>query len=148
MSDNNYWRKINLDILTSIGQEMDQDEKDGKYLEATMLQFCLVETELRYCILRKIEHYLEAERLTKYYASETTNFATLINHLELLQGKPELISSLRKYNTSRVEIVHKIMFFSNVTELQKKAEIAYKIGLETLKLLVNEVNNIEELIEK
>lgn len=141
MSDNNYWRKVNLGVLNSLGQEMDWDEKNGKYLEAVMLQFCLIETELRYCILRKIEQFPENERLIKYYTSEKTNFAALIDYLELLQGKPNLVSFLRKYNTRRVEMVHKVMFFSSIVELQKNAEVAYKLGIETLGLLVDEVNN-------
>lgn len=117
------------------------DKKNGKYLEAVMLQFCLIEAELRYCILRKIEQYPENEGLIKYYSSENTNFAALIDYLELLQGKPRLVSSLRNYNARRVKIVHKIMSFSSIAELQKNAEFAYKIGMETLKSLVDEVNN-------
>lgn len=140
MSGNNYWKKVNLKILDSLGQEMGSDAKNGKYLEAVMLQFCLIETELRYCILWKLDHFPEDERLVKYYSSEMANFASLIDYLELLQGDPKLISSLRKYNGSRVEIVHKIMFFSSVAELQKRAEDVHKMGLETLKLLVDEVN--------
>lgn len=140
MSGNNYWKKVNLDILASLGEEMDSDAKSGKYLEAVMLQFCLIETEMRYYILRKVEHFQEDERLIKYYSSEMTSFAVLVDYLELLQGNPRLISSLRKYNANRVEIVHKVMFFSSTAELQKRAEATHRMGLETLKLLINDVN--------
>lgn len=141
MSSNKYWEKVNLNILNSLGEEIDSDVKNGKYLEAVMLQFCLIETELRYCILRKIERFPQAGSLTKYYSSEMANFAALIDYLELLQGEPQLVSSLRTYNASRVEIVHRVMFFNSIAELQKKAETTYKVGTETLKLLVAEVNS-------
>jgi hypothetical protein len=141
MSDNGYWQKVNVNILNSLGNAIDLDEKEGRYLEAVTLQFCLMESELRYCILRKLERRRYNRELSKYYASEKTNFASLVDYLELLGGGPGLASSLRDYNASRVKIVHKIMFFSNIDELQKNARIAYDLGKKSLLLLVDEVNN-------
>ncbi|HUX35433.1 MAG TPA: hypothetical protein VMV71_00175, partial [Candidatus Paceibacterota bacterium] len=125
MSDNNYWKKLKNSILESLGQEMASDAKNGRYLEAVMLQFCLMETELRYSLVWKIDKFPDEDRMAKYYSSEMTNFASLIDYLELLRGNPPLISSLRKYNADRVKIVHKIMFFESVAQLQKTAKETY-----------------------
>lgn len=110
---------------------MNQAEKaffENKFLEAFLLQSCIIEGVLKDYASIKLMFAIERSTILKK-KSENFQFARLLDEL-LLTGNinKDLYENLSKYKKKRNDIVHNILKHDDKKILNKELKKAYKLG--------------------
>lgn len=120
-----------------------------KYIEATCIQMCVMEGILRDAIKFRLGGKKE---LKHYWDESSTHFAVLVDYFELLGGDAEIIKKMREYTASRNPLVHKILLFRTMEDLNQAAQKTFELGESLMDMMIDvlskEAATIKEKLEK
>lgn len=115
-------------LIIELLDSFKQTKRNKRYLESVILLAAILEFDVRDSISIRSIAMDNEDSIKKYSTKEGVYFSTLVDYLELLDENSSVIESLRKFNTIRNSIIHKMFNYQSLEELNLDANKAIQLG--------------------
>src|SRR4030042_203468 len=137
MSKKKYFKKVKYNFAVSLIEHIDKLVENNSFYEAFVLQVAVIEYLTRIYIKMNVP---ERELYNQYYDFDQY-FSELIKFFHILSDDDDFYKKLKTYSNSRNKLIHSILEYDSLAELNRKSKIAYKLG----EVLIDSFKGMESL---